>query len=221
MQLGGVPKQQSYPDFETWQAAMDSWMMQMTPSVQKIDLSAYTNTTLGDIPPETEMVERPKDWSGTSKQWYDFTTTQGKKKSKNPYSNLQNLGLGLKAFRTGIGEIAGSIERGRQNQYDYTQQTALGMMNPMQSDDFQPNPYNLYMEKGGNLKSILRDFNKFSNNAQMDMGDGKLDDKGMMKKGGYEIDRMLIVRKLLPELLKLGRLGSAKYRNYKKGGCKK
>ena len=114
--------------------------------------------------------------------------------------------------------LSGKVERGRQDRYDWMQQTALGQMNPMPTDDFQPNPYNLYMQKGGNLKTIIKDYNKYTNDAQMDMGDGKVDDKGMMKKGGYEIDRMLITRKILPQVLQFGRLGTSKYRRMKKGG---
>lgn len=111
-----------------------------------------------------------------------------------------------------LSDISGRMERGRQDQYMYENLSALGQMNPMPTDDFQPNPYNLYMKKGGNLKTIMKEYQKFSNNAQMDMGDGEVDDKGMMKKGGYEIDRMLITRKILPELFYFGRMGSRKYK---------
>ena len=124
----------------------------------------------------------------------------------------------FRGFRNGMSWLSGKVERGRQDRYDWMQQTALGQMNPMPTDDFQPNPYNLYMQKGGNLKTIIKDYNKYTNDAQMDMGDGKVDDKGMMKKGGYEIDRMLITRKILPQVLQFGRLGTSKYRRMKKGG---
>lgn len=220
LQMGGMPQQQDYPDYESWQAAMDQF------------ISGQQETA---VPSSTLFRTTP-------------IPTNNQQQSNIPY---QDIGIGMRALRTALGEISGRMERGRQNQYDYRQQTALGQMNPMPYEDFQPNPYNLYMRMGGNLKTILREHQKFSNDANFDFGSGD-DDKGMMniggyygnvplpkgyhimpdgtlmrdsemdnsymKKGGYEIDRMLIVRKLLPELLKLGRLGSGKYRNYKKGG---
>ena len=163
------------------------------------------------------IIEGPKDFPN-AQAWYDFqkkaSTSQPKQKS-NPYQTLQNIGIDMRAFRTGLGEIAGRVERGRQNKYDYQQQTALGQMNPMPITDFQPNPYNLYMQQGGNLKTIMNDYNYWSNNAgPMDMTDGTGNPE--LKKGGYEIDRMIIVRSLLPKLLHLGRMGNKN--NYEGGG---
>lgn len=115
-----------------------------------------------------------------------FTTTNPtlEKEAKAPTKpNLDPYWL-FRGFRNGMSWLSGKVERGRQNRYDWMQQTALGQMNPMPTDDFQPNPYNLYMQKGGNLKTIIKDYNKYTNDAQMDMGDGKLDDKGRMQKGG-------------------------------------
>lgn len=155
----------------------------------------------------------------SAQDWYNnFQGMQNPQNARrNPYDTIQQVGIGMQAARTGLGWLAGAVERGRQNQYDMQQQTALGMMNPMPADDFQPNPYNLYMMKGGKLKTIMDDYNKWSNNAgPMDMTHGQGNPE--MKKGGYEIDRMLVVRKILPELLKMGRLGSSKYRSLQKGG---
>jgi len=228
-QIGGTaPKQQDYPDYESWAAAMDQWQadQQGTPSTPPptppVSMNAFDNIQgMQAFQPTATMVDSATWDPMSDPNTPTYASAQRNPsiaRSNNPYQTLQNIGINMRAIRTGLGEIAGRVERGRQNQYDYEQQTALGMMNPMQVDDFQPNPYNLYMQYGGNLNTILREYNKFSNDAQMDMGDGKLDDHGKMKKGGYEIDRMIIVRKLLPELLKLGRLGSGKYRNYKRGG---
>lgn len=241
MQVGGRPNPQDYDDPYMYQQALDEWEMSQQSGMPNIDLSgiAPPPMTEADIiapPPVPQptgpqyrdriqegiakgIIEGPKNFDGSAMDWYNWVNTPpDKKKKKNPYQVMQDIGLGMQAARTGLGWLSGAIERGRQNQYDMMQQTALGQMNPMPVDDFQPNPYNLYMQQGGNLKTIMEEFQKFSNPAAMDMGDGMLDDKGMMKKGGYEIDRMMIVRKLLPELLKFGRLGSGKYRNYKKGG---
>lgn len=238
MQQGGMPRQQDFPDYESWVSAMDAWMQANQPQqlARSNDLSSLMgnfNDPLQNITypaPEVDpqqaplnrvqegiqagIIEAPKDFNGTAQQWYDSTDWMRQKKPL----NLQDIAIRMRGVRTGLGWLSGAVERGRQNQYDMMQQTALGQMNPMQVSDFQPNPYNLYMKHGGNLKTILQDFNKWSNNAKpMDMTQGN-GGNPEMKKGGYEIDRMIIVRKLLPELLKLGRLGTAKYRNYKKGG---
>ena len=126
------------------------------------------------------VIEAPQGWEGTAQQYYDHVNTPQK---KDKIKDLQRLGIGLQGARTGLSWLAGAVERNRQNQFDMTQQTALGMMNPMQVDDFQPNPYNLYMMKGGKLTNIVKDYNKWSNDAKMDFGSGD-DDKGMMQKGG-------------------------------------
>lgn len=150
------------------------------------------------------------------KKWYEYITDEPEEKEKKKYSpdTLRAIGLSMMALRTGVGEIAGRVERGRQNRFDWMNQASLGQLNPMPTDDFQPNPYSLYAKYGGNLKNVVRDFNKWSNDADMDMTEG-YGPKGVppskMKKGGYEIDRMLITRKLLPELLKLGRMKKSYY----------
>ena len=106
------------------------------------------------------------------------------KEEKQPEPKLDPYWL-FRGFRNGMSWLSGMVERGRQNRYDWMQQTALGQMNPMPTNDFQPNPYNLYMQKGGNLKNIVKEYNKYTNAAQMDMGDGMVDDQGLMQKGGH------------------------------------
>lgn len=135
-----------------------------------------------------------------------------------------------RGFKNGMSWLSGMVERGRQNRYDWMQQTALGQMNPMPTDDFQPtpmnmyaqeggliNPYLTYMKSGGNLKTIIKDYNKFSNDAQMDMGDGKVDDQGLMQRGGTWNISDEYVKSMIRRLL-MGRMGTNKYRGMKKGG---
>ena len=62
----------------------------------------------------------------------------------------------LSAATTALRDISGYIERGRQNQFDMQEQTALGMMNPMPTTDYQPNPYSLYAKYGGSLKKYQK-----------------------------------------------------------------
>jgi hypothetical protein len=102
---------------------------------------------------------------------------------------LQSLGLGILGARTLFGEIAGRVERNRQNQYDYTQQTSLGMMNPMPARDYQPNAYSLYARYGGRIRKFARHGKKFSNDTKMDMTQGYNLAPSEMKKGGKWIQK--------------------------------
>lgn len=233
MQAGGsMPRQEDYgTNVEAWQQAVEEWMSSMQqPIARQSDFQdlfqpiqenqvmrppadASTQQPLNRIQEGIQrgFLDTPKDFQGTPQDYYNQVNAPRPKQSGNPFQTLQNVGIGLQGARTGLGWLAGIIERNRQNKADMEQQTALGQMNPMPASDFQPNPYSLYAKYGGNLKTIMRDFQKWSNDAgPMDMTEGKGNPK--LKKGGYEIDRMLIVRKLLPELLNLGRMGS----NYRK-----
>lgn len=99
------------------------------------------------------IIEPPKDWQGSGNEWYNWINSSPQKKNNPaPQNTLQQLGIAMKGLTTGLGEVAGRVERGRQNQYDYDQQTALGQMNPMPSTDYQPNPYSLYAKYGGSLR---------------------------------------------------------------------
>ena len=82
-----------------------------------------------------------------------YNAVNEKKTPATPKHWDQSLGIGMMALRGLTSEIAGRVARGRQNQYDYMQQSALGQMNPMPASDYQPNPYSLYAKYGGNLKS--------------------------------------------------------------------
>jgi len=116
-------------------------------------------------------------------------------KKQDPYAIMQRFGIGMRGARTALSWISGAIERGRQNRYDYAQQTALGQMNPMPVKDFQEtynnpygqmggtNPFSTYAKYGGNLNTIMKEHMKFSNDAKFDFGSGD-DDKGKMQKGG-------------------------------------
>lgn len=81
-----------------------------------------------------------------------YNAVNEKKTPATPKHWDQSLGIGMMALRGLTSEIAGRVARGRQNQYDYMQQAALGQMNPMPATDYQPNPYSLYAKYGGSLK---------------------------------------------------------------------
>ena len=183
MQTAGFPpKSEDYmDDYEGYQSAMDNWVQSTyDPEAQGLKgLKDFLGRRQKGLP--TNMFKTTGN-EGTDSNPMDRgpveTSPDQKETSKiDPYWSFRGL-------RSGASWLSGMVERGRQNRYDWMQQTALGQMNPMPTDDFQPNPYNLYMQKGGNLKTIIKDYNKYTNDAQMDMGDGKLDDKGRMQKGG-------------------------------------
>lgn len=68
-----------------------------------------------------------------------------KKEPWNPYMTLRGA-------TTGLSWLANKADRNRQDQYMYNQMSTLGQMNPANVNDYQPNPYNLYAQKGGSLK---------------------------------------------------------------------
>lgn len=60
--------------------------------------------------------------------------------------------LTMRTGMVGLSELAGATDRNRQNDYYYNQLSTLGQTDAIPVDDYQPNPYNLYMRMGGNLK---------------------------------------------------------------------
>lgn len=132
----------------------------------KIDMSQFYNQPIqSPFPSESAQTYANKMQEGLAKGILDiqreegdsllssYNTSQEKKTPATPKHWNSNLGIGMMALRGLTSEIAGRVERSRQNQYDYTQQAALGQMNPMPATDYQPNPYSLYAKYGGNLKN--------------------------------------------------------------------
>ncbi len=61
----------------------------------------------------------------------------------------------LAAYNTiqaGTAWLAGMKDRGRQDQYMYDQYSTLGQRSPANTEDYQPNPYNLYSRYGGKMQ---------------------------------------------------------------------
>lgn len=89
----------------------------------------------------------------------------------------------MRSGMAGLTALSGGMERGRQNEYMQSQLSALGQMNPVPVEQFQPNYYDMYMKHGGKVKNIYRGRNrKFTNNAEFDMG--------VYQKGGSVYDFM-------------------------------
>lgn len=127
------------------------------------------------------------------------TTTQ------TPRNWNQDIFLGLRGAQLAATYLSGKKRDKRMDEYDYKQQTALGMMNPMPISAFQynqnnyttpnrmyaeqggvMNPYSYHAKYGGNLKRIIKDYKKWSNDVNpMDMGEGHIDNQGLMQIGGY------------------------------------
>ena len=57
----------------------------------------------------------------------------------------------LRGATTGLSWLSEMVDRNRQNQYATDQYSTLGQIDPMPVSNFQPNRYNLYAQKGGNL----------------------------------------------------------------------
>lgn len=168
-QGGSIPNRKDYMDNEeAFQQAMDVWSQSNQPSMPQIDMSKFMEPiTEGNImrPPPDEPTDKPmtrieegiskgiiQGPNGTSAQDYYTSINQPQTQMVRTGNNLRNVGLGMMNVTNILSEISGRVARGRQNQYDYNQQTALGQMNPMPLENFQPNPYSLYAKYGGKLK---------------------------------------------------------------------
>src|SRR5262245_24502817 len=135
MQAGGpMPRQQDYPDYESWAAAMDAWHAQNTPAKQAptIDMSKYLKVNDIDVmepidntPTPSPMnrvqeglakgiITPPEGWQN----WNSFVNTPQKPVAKHNPVNWQNVGIGIGQGLNLLSEISGRVERGRQNQYD-------------------------------------------------------------------------------------------------------
>lgn len=115
----------------------------------------------------------------------------------------ESVFMGMRGTAMGARYLSNKRKQINDNKYDYAQHTALGQMNPMPVSQFQyssndyttpnnmymqtggmMNPYSYYARYGGNLKSIIRDYNKWTNDAEMDMTDGYGPQGKPMKMGG-------------------------------------
>lgn len=140
--------------------------------------------------------------------------------TKAPHNWNNDIFFGLRGAQMAADFLANKKRDNRMNDYDYKQQTALGQMNAMPISQFQyndnnyttpnrmyaeqggvMNPYSYHSKYGGNLKRILKDYKKWTNDVNpMDMGEGHIDNQGLMKKGGFALDEMVVsdfIRKLM------------------------
>lgn len=74
------------------------------------------------------------------------------KKKVDPY-------FGLRGFSNGLNWLSNRVENNRQDKYMYDQFNTLGQNTPANLQDYQPNPYNLYAQKGGRLPITTTDPN--------------------------------------------------------------
>jgi hypothetical protein len=164
-----------------------------------------------------------KDTTGQSVGTYDERahSTDETTTSNQPAHNWNtDIFLGLRGAQMAASYLVQKKRNNRLNDYAYKQDTALGQMNPIPVSQFQYsnidyttpnrlyaqeggmiNPYSQHAKYGGNLKRIIKDYEKWTNDAPpMDMGEGAIDDKGKMKKGGFALDEMIVndfIRKLM------------------------
>ncbi len=159
--------------------------------------------------------------------------------TKSPHNWNNEIFFGLRGAQMAATYLSGKKRNNRMNEYDYKQQSALGQMNPMPISAFQynennyttpnrlyaeqggmMNPYSYHSKYGGNLKTILKDYKKWTNEAQaMDMGEGHIDNQGLMKKGGFALDE-LIVSDFIRKLMQFGR-GPHPYAGMRRGRFQK
>jgi len=145
-------------------------------------------------------------------------TNHPKQLAKKEKTDPFDVFLGIRGAAIGANFLSGIHARNQQNQYDYNQQTALGQMSAMPVSNFQytpnnmyaqqggmMNPYSYYAKFGGNLKNILREHGKWSNDAgPMNMTGGKHPSYPEKAMGGYSIDDM-VVKDLISKLMRFGK----------------
>lgn len=59
----------------------------------------------------------------------------------------------LRGSKTAAAWIGNMMENKRQDQYMYNQMSTLGQLDPMPSEQYQPNPFSLYAKYGGKMKA--------------------------------------------------------------------
>lgn len=192
MQDGGVPP---YDQIK--------WNQMMLPNrpfgnfnepLQESDVIPGVNAPIPDI--ETpDTVDRKGIWQGYVNS--DIRRGYGSNPDLTPATPknwAMPLGVGMGALRSLGSEIAGRVARARQNQYDYDQQSALGMMEPMPTDDYQPTYNNMYAKMGG-LKHHKFFGPKFSNGVTFKFSENE------------KYDKLVVNRRIIPDLLNLRRRG--------------
>lgn len=119
--------------------------------------------------PDTDIINTP-----LTPNFATYPSTDKQKKNKRGVFTPFDASLMMRGISTGLQEIAGRVARNRQDQYDMMQQTALGQINPMPVEDYQPNPYSLYAKYGGSLKKYMKgglpDYSKAIVNAYQNGG---------------------------------------------------
>lgn len=124
--------------------------------------------------------------------------------TKAPHNWNTDIFLGLRGTQMAATYLGQKRRNNQLNDYRYKQNTALGQMNPIPVSQFQYsnvdyttpnrlyaqeggmiNPYSQYAKYGGNLRTIIKNYKKWTNDVEpMDMGEGHIDNQGLMKKGG-------------------------------------
>lgn len=123
--------------------------------LSEIPVTAQTQTAMDPLQDMMAkgLMDTPNGYNNPQ-DWYSYMNQQAPQQPapRMRGNTLQNIGIGMMQGSNLLSEISGRVERGRQNRYDYQQQTALGMQTPSQVSDYQPTPYSLYAKYGGKLK---------------------------------------------------------------------
>lgn len=184
MQMGGIPKQQDFPDYESYSQALDAYMQNIGNAAPQEE-----NVQMDELPAMKDL--------GT--QYYQ--TGYNNLGQSNPYQGDYQRGMKeaqpgvrkntswdpyfmLKGAKTGLGWLSGIAERKRQNNYMMSQFSQLGMASPVPVENFQPNPINPgsgYMKKGGiHMKNPFSGSSKYAGRQQKEKNSSSEE----MAKGG-------------------------------------
>ncbi len=167
MQMGGQPKQSDYPDYESWNMAMEEWVNSLSstpaapPAVENPgnpgvwrgtdEFADMFNAGLNKDNP-TYNAESASNWENPNKPDMgplDPSGEEKKRKKIDPY-------FALRGVTTGLSWLSGKVERNRQNAYQRNQFSSLGQLDPLPVSNFQPTAYNLYAKYGGKISKYQK-----------------------------------------------------------------
>lgn len=152
---GRIQRMQMGGPLGSFTTANDPLVPGMNAPMQDIPVTAQTQTPMDPLQDlmAKGLLETPHGYDNTQ-QWYTaMNQPQPQQQAPRMRGNTaQNIGIGMMQGSNILSEISGRVERGRQNRYDYQQQSALGMQGAVPSSSFQPTPYSLYAKYGGKLK---------------------------------------------------------------------
>lgn len=127
-----------------------------------MDYQWMNYTPLGQQPPvnpnaQPPMIQQPDDMSMDKSLSHPIAQdAYGQWKLQKPQVGKPDPYFLMRGAVNGLTWLSNLSERKRQNQYMYNQFSTLGQADPMPYQNSQPNPYSLYMQRGGSMRNLMQ-----------------------------------------------------------------